>query len=252
MSIGIRTTLAVRPVTRYNANNVCIHTHMAYNYQFNFPPGSGDGKFGQSLPTSITFTDIFDGTPQFYAGSTILVQEILDIVTTIVPGLEHLVDIDKRWFSNKEYLGTYQFNLTTGYTENEFEGGSGFLTSQLQRFKRYSTYTIVAAPDTPVAISSTFTIDNCNYQLGKIGATIAGVAVELQTPLTNENLFKGRNSLQKAPLRNANYNPFFIDVGLFLNPGCQPIRLYHTVQIINVVATNWEAFPDFTCSTLGG
>jgi hypothetical protein len=224
---------------------------MAYNYTYQQPANAGSGTQGLILPTPINFSQIFDGTPQFYVGSSIEVQEILTITSEVIPDQAHLVDVDFRWFQPKTYYGTYQLEGLLGGVEDEGAGGQGFLTNFSQKFIRRSQYQIAANPDTPVAYSDVFLVDNCNFQTKEISVFVGGATLSVNTPITNNAMFTGKISKQRAPLQDREYNQFFKSLGLYYNPGCELISVNHKVSIINTIATDLDSYPNFTCSLLG-
>jgi predicted Kef-type K+ transport protein len=104
----------------------------------------------------------------------------------------------------------------------------------------------------PVAYDSVVLVDNCNFATTEIGLEFAGASIMVNKPLQNNALFTGRISAQRAPLKDAEYNSFFKSIGLFYYPGCQGIRLIKTIAVINTIATDFDSYPNFTCSELGG
>lgn len=225
---------------------------MPYEYIFSPSSGGGEEKTGLFLPTPILFSEVFEGAPQFYTGSTIYVQEVLNIKSGIVSGKEKFVDADFRWFDPKIYLGTYQFGTIVTGIENENEKGQGFLTNQNHVFVRRSAYTIAANPDTPIAYEQTFTVDNCNFETITAGIEFGGAELEIQRPLRNKNMFTGKISQSRAPLADGIYNQFFFGIGLYMNPGCELLQITHRVQVINALQTDFNPYPEFTCEILGG
>lgn len=223
-------------------------------YSITIPGDTGDasGAIGRALPTPILFSQIFDGAPQFYLGSTIHVQEILEIESAIIIGKEHLVDVDFKWFQPKKYIGTYQFEAGLTSILNEGENGQGFLTNEKHTFIRRSQYTITANPDVPIAYEQTFLVDNCNFEIVEAGVTFGGAEISIQRPLRNESMFQGKISQTRVPLSDAQYNQFFNTIGLYYNPGCTLTSLTHRVQVINSIQAAFLPYPEFTCEILGG
>lgn len=225
---------------------------MPYFFSHGYDSDPNERKYGYSLPVGIQFSQIFDGAPQFYTGSVINVQEILEIETSIIPAQARLVDVDLRWFQPKRYIGTYQFEAGLTSILNEQELGQGFLTNELHTFIRRSTYTIVADPDVPIAAEQVFTVSNCNFETVEASASVGGATISIQKPLRNDNMFQGRMSQSRAPLTDGNYNQFFRTIGLYINPGCIPVALRHRIAVINTLQTNFIPYPEFTCELLGG
>jgi len=225
---------------------------MSYTNTYNIPASeTATGAQGFKLPTDISFSQIFDGAPQFYTGSSIEVAEELTLGTRIIPGLDHLVDVDMRWYTPKTYMGTYQYssNFVGIYSDDS----QGYINDIYQTITRRSRYTVTSDPSVPTGIGEQFKLDNCNYQLGEITATIGGVGVKLQTPTSNDNLFRGVITDTSPPLKlTAKYNPFFVSVGLYLYPGCEFLSATQKIRIINVVPASLTPYPDFSCTLLGG
>lgn len=226
---------------------------MAYNRNYTFSIEEGSGKVGRTLDTPILFSEIFDGTPQFYAGSTIFVQEILTIISDVQIGKEHLVDVDLRWFNPKIYYGTYQLSALIGSgIEPENEGGQGFLTCQTMQIKRRSSYTITANPNTPFAIGEKFVVDNCNFELEELTLDLGAGEITVTKPKNNESMLVGIVTSEKAPLADTEYNQFFTSLGFYYNPGCFLVALNHRIAIINVVYTDFTPYRDVVCNPSGG
>jgi len=224
---------------------------MPYTYVLEETAGSPSGARGKILPSPILFSEIFDGVPQFYSGSTINCQEILTIECNIRIGEERFVDADFRWFDPKVYFGTYQFGDLISGLQSEQELGQGFLTNRKHFFVRRSSYEIIANPDTPFGFEEVFVVDNCGFETSEIGIEFGGASLTVQRPLRNEALFQGKISKTRAPLKDATYNQFFGQIGLYLNPGCELIRITHRVQIINNIQADFLPYPEFTCSLAG-
>ena len=72
----------------------------------------GDGATGKqgfsTIDQTINFSNLFDGEPQFFAGSQIQIQEILTLYFNIVDAKK--IGVDFNWFQSKEYLGNWQFS----------------------------------------------------------------------------------------------------------------------------------------------
>lgn len=237
----------------YNHNNVVICKLVAYNRNYIFQADEGTGKVGRTLESPIAFSEIFDGTPPFYAGSTIFVQEILTIISDIEFGKEHLVDVDMRWFNSKVYYGTYQLSaLSELGLEPENEGGQGYLTNQVTVIKRYSSYTIAANPNVPFGIGEKLRIDNCNFEIEEYTLDLGVGEITRSRPINNEAMMVGILTNEKAPLADTEYNQFFTSYGLYYNPGCYVSAVNHRVGIINVVYTDFTPYPDVVCQPVGG
>jgi len=225
---------------------------MGYLHRVDFDANQGWGKVGRILPQPINFSQIFDGSPQFYSGSTIELQEVLTINSQVIPSQAHLVDVDHKWFDPKIYMGTYQLSaLFAEGLETEGEGGQGYLTNYISKIKRYSRYTITADPGVAIATGDVLTIDNCNFGLKTVALSVGPLTVEASVPVQNQSLLTGYVSRQRAPLKDAVYNQFFKSVGLYFNPGCEPLSMFHEVKVINAITTDYNPYPTVTCVPLG-
>jgi hypothetical protein len=225
---------------------------MGYFYRFGFGANAGSGTVGHIFPQPINFSEVFDGAPQFYSGSTIELLEVLTINSQVVPNQAYLVDIDYRWFDPKVYLGTYQLGaLVIDGLETEAEGGQGYLTNYISKIKRYSRYTVTADPGTPIGQGDVLSLDNCNFGLKSVSLSVGPLTIEGSVPIQNQSLLTGYISRQRAPLKNAIYNQFFKSVGLYFNPGCEPLSVTHEVKVINAITTDYNPYPTVPCVPLG-
>lgn len=200
-----------------------------------------------TLSGAPNLSQLFTGTPQFYAGSLIQIEEILTIVTSIDDA--SLVDVDYRWFSPRKYLGTYQLINTLGLLSGGAEE-QGNLFTEYQEIKRYSWYTVVANPAKLVNIHEQLFIENCNYY------TEPAVYVFPDEPVprvgswmqpNKQPVFIGGTTISRAPLLDKTFNQKIYGVGLFLNAGVSGIRVSYKAGIINTVSTDYEQYTAPSC-----
>jgi hypothetical protein len=201
--------------------------------------------------TTINLSQLFDGTPQFYPGSLIQIQEVMTLVTRIED--PKLVDVDYRWAFPREYRGTFQLFGALGLPTNTVED-QGQILAGLQEISRYSWYTITANPDTIVAKHEQFSVDNCNFYLQPEVYLFPGTNTPIAGFRTTPDLtptFLGSTTISKAPLLNTQFNQKITGVGLFLYAGIQGVRVEYKAGVINTVYTDYEQADVPQCIFLG-
>lgn len=192
----------------------------------------------------INFSQIFEGLPQFYAGSSFTVQEILRLELNI--DNDSLIDKDLKWFPEKIYAGTYTFGsnaLISGINpENR-----GFIEYYVNEYVRYNTYTISANPDVPIGLHGLSAIDNCNFILQTAAAIVGPVRIGQSFPTRNSAMLSARHSLEKVPLIDREFYPQMSSIGLYIAPGLSISTLKYKVQVINAIYCDVAQFPSITC-----
>lgn len=186
----------------------------------------------------IPFSQIFTGTPQYYPGSTLTVQEILTIRLSI--DNPEWIDVDMNWYEQHKYLGTYQtliFDDELGVTPIS----EGYLNRQDTLIKEYSQYTITANPSTLVAKHEQFTADNCNFYLQPEVYLFPGENTPVPGFRLNDRnpVLIGATTLSRAPLADTEYFRKIGGVGLFLTKGVSLISLRYRCAVINDIYTDY-------------
>jgi len=196
-----------------------------------------------------TFSDIFTGSPQYYHGSSVEVQETMRIITNVTDPT--VIDVDLEWFSPKRYLGTWQAIGQSG-TPTWEEGTYGFLNSQVQDISFRSRYTIVANPNTLVANGDQIDLNTCNFYLQPDVYLFPNNPIPIPGYRAVESFpqFIGVQTYTAAPLENKEYNQFITGMGLFLKPGVEGISLNYKIAIINDIYTDYPAYNAPTCQFL--
>jgi hypothetical protein len=222
---------------------------MAYSTSYSLGGQSGSIGFVQESDP-VLFSQIFSGSPVYYPGSTIRVQELMAIYTEIVDPT--LVDRDFRWFSPREYRGNYQLIAIDGIPKH-YPDDDGFIFHQIQYITRYSNYTVVADPMTPAASAEFSTTRVCNFYLQpevylfpEEATPVAGFRDHGIAPA-----FISAHSLSPAPLKDTVFNQKMGGLGLFLYPGVQGVRVDYSIAIINEVATDYPPIEAPTCQFAG-
>jgi hypothetical protein len=208
------------------------------------------GSFARIFTSNpLTFADIFDGAPQFYPGSNVLVQEILTVKTLIVDDL--LVDSDLRWFNVRRLRGTYQVgNILISSPICDEDDGRLYYDNQ--EIRRYSSYTITANPDVLIGQHEQIALDSCNFYLVPEVYLFPGNP----SPVPGSKLYDlnpallGSTTITRAPLADTEFNQKMAGVGLYLYPGVEGISLNYKVAVINDIYTDYNPAPVPACEFL--
>ena len=202
---------------------------------------------GENIPR---FSDIFDGSPQYYPGSMVQFQEILDIRVRVVE--PKLVDVDFSWFGDKKRLGTFQILDLNGLQRTDIND-SGYITSEIFKIYRYSYYTIIANPLVPFGKHEQIALDNCNaYLTAEVYLFPGDVTPDPGFRYYDRNpLFLGSSTITRAPLIDAPFNQLIAGIGLCLKPGVEGLSVGYRVAIINAINTDYDPVVPPTCEFLG-
>jgi hypothetical protein len=218
---------------------------MAYELLIN-PAGydTTPQEFATCLAPELLFSQIFTGTPQFYAGSTFTVEEILEFYVTVQD--DTLIDKDFIWYPPKLYLGTWSlFSQLSGFGTNP--ENRGFLEDTITQVTRYSTYTIQGNADVPIAVHEQSAIDGCNFQLISVEVGVPPLQVQGSALFDPVAAFKSRNTLQRVPLIDQPFNRKIKYVGIATRPGCLCTGILYKARIINAISVDLPEFPLTTC-----
>jgi len=197
----------------------------------------------------INLSDIFDGLPQFYAGSTFCIEEVLEI--GCVPVDAKLIDVDFRWYPSKYYFGTWTlFDKVSSFGTNP--ENRGYIEDSINIIKRYSYFTIQGNPDVPIAFLEESAIDDCNFRLQVASITLPPVTLGQTYPEIANSIFKGRHTLQRVPLTDRRFYPQIGTVGLYVNVGAELTYVNYKAAVINAVDVDLAAFPVSACSPASG
>lgn len=204
-------------------------------------------EFATCLAPQLLFSQIFNGVPQLYAGSSFTVEEILEFYITITD--DTLIDKDFIWYPPKLYLGTWSlFSQLSGFgtnTENR-----GFLEDTITQVTRYSTYTVQANADVPIGFYEEFAIDDCNFVLDSFGVEIPPFSASKQTLGIKESVFKGRTTLRKVPLIDQPFNRKIKYFGIATRPGCLCTGANYKARVINAISVDLVPFAFAVCQAV--
>jgi hypothetical protein len=218
----------------------------------NFPMSGQTGAIGAifNFGGSTMFSQLFDGSPQFYPGSLVQVEEIITIFTSIVQ--EHLVDTDLNWWQPKKYIGSYQILSEIGEPLH-YEGDDGYIVDTIQNIRRYSWYTITANPLVPVGQGENVSIQDCSFTsvpgilIDPITDTLVVGAQKLYDYGDDAALFRGYQTIRPAPLADTKFFRKIGGVGLYLQPGVEGIGIDYTARIVNDIYTAYSPEPPYAC-----
>lgn len=210
-------------------------------YDLNLTGGGGAGALFGHKPT---FQEIFTRPPLYYYGSQIHVQEILTINSQILD--RSLVDVDKRWFNERYYLGTWDSDslITNGL---DIEHSGRIMTLQ-QKVVRYSSYTIAANPQRRRSIEFGQTINQCNFETQQVEIQLGGATVSAAQPTHNLALFNTVAYKEPSSLADTEYNSFFTNPGFYAYPGVLIRSIERSIAIINDIYVDDPAWVPVACS----
>jgi hypothetical protein len=222
---------------------------MAYTESSTFPPEPSDPAFSFLVAggADVNLSQIFNGLPQLYAGSSFVIEEIFEgKIEMLSP---ELIDTDFRWFPPKRYFGTWTISDTLPGFGISVED-RGFIDSEVFKIKRYSTFVIQANAGVSIAEHEEGAIDNCNFLLDSVGIEIPPLTGSIQVLRKQEAIFKMRTTLRNVPLLDRVFNPKLRFVGLYVNVGAVLTEAKYIARIINGVSVDLPPFPPTPCTTV--
>jgi hypothetical protein len=203
--------------------------------------GRGAGVLFGHKPT---FAELFSNPPLYYFGSQIHVQEIMTINSEILNA--DLVDVDKRWFNERYYLGTWDSDsiITNGLDLEH----SGRIMALQQKVIRYSSYTIVANPQRRRSIEFGMTINQCNFELQEVSVPLGQATIKASQPTRNTGLFNTVGYKEPASLGDTEYNSFFTNPGFYAYEGVLIRSIERRISIINDIYVDDPAWVPVLCN----
>lgn len=225
---------------------------MGISFTYDFP-GAGtkqaSGAQGTSIQgDSIPMSSIFGGRNVFVPGSSFIVQEIVTIVSALYD--PKLVRTEDRWFTPKQYIGTYQ-RLGADTIPWSGEGDTGLIRGLIHKMTRYNTWTVGLDPNRQAQQGNQGVVDSCNFFLGAgvvllPGTSIPTVGYGIAQPELTQ--FVTRQGITAPPLIDRDYIPYFGGFGLYFYPGACGVRVEFDFSIINVV---YDDSPDWVTPECG-
>jgi hypothetical protein len=198
--------------------------------------------------TPIAFSEIFDTTPQYYPGSLVCIQEVVQINCSYDPNSG--VDADLGWFVRKDYLGTWQISNGSVAAFDWIDGDYGYINGIQQKIVYHTYWSIVADINNPIARGEQFQASPCNFFLEP--STLLQPDVPPIPGFTMRDLgdaeIVGVMSLSPAPLLQTNYTPKVNEIGLWFRPGVTGYSVIQEVRAVRVITSNYPQMPIPVCS----
>jgi hypothetical protein len=220
---------------------------LAYQESSTFPAEESDPVFSFLVKggANVLFSEIFNGVPQLYPGSSFEVEEVFEATIEILR--PELIDTDFKWFPPKRYFGSWTISDTLpGFGVSSED--RGFIESEVFKIKRYSTFVIQANADVPIAAYEESAIDNCNFF--QINATVPTPPIPVGAGVLgiNNSVFKSRETLRKVPLIDRVFLPKLRFVGLYVSLGSVLTSASYKARIINGISVNLPPFGFDVCT----
>lgn len=211
----------------------------------NIPAGfNGGQEFAVNALNPILFSQIFNGVPQLYAGSSFTVEEVIEIGTLV--NSPELIDTDFRWYPPKQYLGTWTlFDQVSAF--GTYPEDRGFIEDTITKIRRYSTYVIQANANVPIAVHEQSAIDGCNFQLISVQVGSPPLQVEGSALFDPVAVLKSRNTLTRVPLIDQPFNSRIRTIGLHIDPGAELTSINYKCRVINAISVDLPEFPITLC-----
>lgn len=206
---------------------------------------TGSQEFPVNNLAAIQFSQIFNGTPQLYAGSSFTVEEVVEIGVLI--NNPRAIDVDFRWYPPKKYMGTWTlFDQVSSF--GTYPEDRGFLEDFSTKIRRYSTYVIQANADIPIAVHEQSAIDDCNFNLVSVEVGVPPLQIQGSGLFTPIAVLKSRNTLTKVPLLNRPFIGRIKTIGLYIDPGCELTFINYKARVINGISVDLPNFPLTPCN----
>ena len=194
---------------------------------------------------------------QFYAGSTFCIREMA--VFELLVEDASLVGVDKTWYFDRQYLGTYQISVPTGLidratgreiyapTGQDNPYYNGYITHTTLRFERFSYYTIGDSSREPRLYSKSH-LDNCNYFTVGAELAIGPITVSGEKMNSNIDIYTGRHYLVPPDLNDPQFQIQLGNISFYIAPGVILATTGYFAGVINSIDNMATIEPEFTCS----
>lgn len=191
--------------------------------------------------------DLFSSSIPQSAGSSIIVEEVFTIGITI--DRPELIDVDKRWFGNRYYLGTYRVSESALGAPYELED-EGFITSRFFRLRRERSYLLRPQNSNAQTLAGEISLNWCNLQLvdtfiqtSPTNPPVAGIV-----PYSTANALVGRYGRLDSKLGTGILKQRFGALMLWLNDGASLSSASYTIGIApQIEAVELEFVQSGTC-----
>lgn len=188
-------------------------------------------RFSEEHPPMMS--DLFNGTPQLYRGSSFVVEELLDLDFAI--SNQQLVQTYFDYFTPRKKIGNYLVAPRGSNLDRLSEVDSGLISSENIQIRRYRNFTIQGHPDAPVGAGERIHLDDCNILLQATGAVVPPLSVPSYKLATHTNVLVGQQFWERASLENAEFQPSISTFGFFLFPGVYFVGATYSASVINTI-----------------
>lgn len=206
---------------------------------------NGSREFPINNLGDIQFSQIFNGVPQLYAGSSFTVEEVIEFGVLI--NIPEAISVDFRWYPPKKYMGTWTlFDQVSAF--GTYPEDRGFIEDFTTKVRRYSTYVIQANANVPIAMHEQSAIDDCNFSLVSVEVGLPPIQVQGSGLYDHVAVLKSRDTLSKVPLSDRPFIGRIKTIGLYIDLGCELTFINYKARIINGISVDLPAFPLTVCS----
>ena len=213
---------------------------------YTFSGGSTGAQGVLNYGVTPKLSEVFGGTNIFYLGSTFIIEEVVTIVSQIDDYTK--LRAEDRWFSPKQYIGTYQRLNDVGVPQNE-QHDQGLIRTTYHQMSHRSMWTIGANPVTPLQLGDGGRVRQCSLILEPYvfvnppnPTPIAGFA-----PVSEPDLLIYENFNQAATIEDRDYSLFFAGLGLYFYDGMSGLRVELKASVINAVYNSAPAWNSPVC-----
>lgn len=192
---------------------------------------------------SVALSEIIAPYPHYYEGSTIRIEERLDINITV--GDLGKIDADLGWWQTKYFLGTYQLIGSEGTPDNTGDN-AGYLSYQRMTWRRQHEFTLVGDPGTPIALGEQFTIQDCNFQIYS-GVVTLETGEQVYQLFKHQDVFRGAITSTAVEVQELAIIPKIRGFGLFLRPGTTGVEYRWTFTEVDTPFVSLEPAAIASC-----
>lgn len=203
--------------------------------QFNeieIPIGDNKRRYIFDIPRERPFVkDLFETPIAFMEGSTIEVEETLNIETVVkTPAF---VSFDLEWYVPRADRGSYILfgdnGKQTGLVGEADEGRIYYDQVSLMRKTQYVVVPIAANDDLVLGVSRT---NNCSFGLVPLEIeTSPGVNVKGFQPFKQRDIFISSHAIEMYPVASGRVRQQVVRVGIYVKPGVSLSSVNYTMRI---------------------
>jgi hypothetical protein len=193
---------------------------------------------------------------RYYPGSTFCVKEQARFEFAVTD--PSLVGVDKNWYYNRRYLGTYQISVPTGEEDPETKKllyvptgqdnpyYNGYITHTSLVFQRFHYITVADSTGQPRLYSKSH-LDPCNYF--SIGAeiTLGGVTLSGERMQETLDIFTGRHYIVPGDLQSSQFTNELANISFYVAEGVILVSNAYRVECVNTIDNAASVEPEFSC-----